>query len=365
MRLEVTHMATRSYDWNMPEESLLRVHNGIQFLDETLGEGLQCPSVVDPPLEGKLEILHFMEQLGIHGVDLGLPGTGSKAVEDVTRLLAEIRDCKMRVKPSCAGRLLKSDIDGIADISEKAGVVVEAGLFLESSPVRQYAREWTLDQLLKAVGETCTYALTRGLEVMLVSEDATRCHPEALRRLLTAAIASGARRICLCDSVGYATPAGVHALVSYVRGTIRDLRVPVKIDWRGHRDRGLDVINTLAAVEAGVDRIHGTALGIGERVGYTPMESLLINLKLAGVVRNDLTYLPEYVNAVQRHCQVALPQTWPGMGADVFTVVSSSRQQVIHDALERGMPNLAEKLFSSVPPSMVGRQLNLESEPKQ
>lgn len=358
-------MATRSYDWNLPDETFLRAHGSIQFQDETLRDGLQCPSVVDPPIEAKLEILHLMEQLGIQGADVGLPGAGPRAVADVTRIVEEIRDKKLHIKPSCAGRTLKVDIDPIADIATKTGVVLEADLFLGTSPVRQYAEEWTLDKQLKIVDEAVTYAVSRGLEVMFVTEDTVRSHPDTLRRLYTTAIECGATRICLCDTVGHTTPDGVRALIGFIREVVRDARRPVKIDWHGHRDRGLDVINTLTAVECGVDRIHGTALGIGERVGNTPMESLLINLKLAGAIRNDLTYLPEYVKAVHLHCQVPLPHTWPALGEDAFTVISASRQQVIHDALERGLPSLAEQLFSSVPPSMVGRKLNLEGEPKQ
>ena len=338
----------------------MRAHHKIQFQDETLRDGLQCPSVTDPPIEAKLEILHLMERLGIHGADIGLPGAGERAVEDVTRIVFEIKNHGLKIKPSCAGRTLKVDIDPIAEISQRTGVLLEADLFLGTSPVRQYAEEWTLDKQLKIVEEAVTYAVSRGLEVMFVTEDTVRSHPETLRRVYTTAIECGACRICLCDTVGHATPAGVRALVQFMRKVVADSGKDVKIDWHGHRDRGLDIINTLTAVESGVDRVHGTALGIGERVGNTPMEILLINLKLAGAIGNDLTFLPEYVQAVHKHCRVPLPHTWPALGQDVFTVVSSSRQQVIHDALERGMPGLAENLFSAVPPSMVGRQLKVE-----
>lgn len=354
--------AAHPYDWNQSYESLLGCRPTIQFQDETLRDGLQCPSVVDPPIEGKLEILHWMNRLGIHGADVGLPGAGPRAVADVTRIVEEIRDHRLAIKPSCAGRTLAVDIDPIARISDQTGVLLEADLFLGSSPVRQYAEGWTLDTQLRIVDEAVTHAVKRGLEVMFVTEDTIRSHPDTLRRLYTTAIHCGAIRICLCDTVGHATPDGVRALVSFLRQVVKDSGAQVALDWHGHRDRGLDVANTLAAVEAGVDRIHGTALGIGERVGNTPMEHLLVNLKLAGVIGNDLTHLTEYIDAVRRHCQVPLPENWPGLGRDTFRVVSSQRQRAIQDALERGKLELAEDLFSSVRPSLVGRCLQVSKE---
>ena len=350
------------YDWNQPDEALLSCRKPIQFQDETLRDGLQCPSVVDPPIQGKLEILHLMAKLGIHGADVGLPGAGARAAADGTRIVEEIRNHRLDVKPSCAGRTLKVDIDPIAEISDETGVLLEADLFLGSSPVRQYAEGWELDQQLRIVDDAVSYAVKRGLEVMFVTEDTIRSHPETLRRLYTTAIECGAIRICLCDTVGHATPEGVRALVRFAREIVKECGANVAIDWHGHRDRGLDVANTLAAVEAGADRIHGTALGIGERVGNTPMEHILLNLRLSEVIKNDLTYLPDYVEAVHRHCQVPLPENWPGLGRDSFRVVSGDRQRLIHDALERGRLELAEALFSSVPPSLVGRCLQVARE---
>jgi 2-isopropylmalate synthase len=352
-----------SFDWNQPAELLLHCRRPIEFQDETLRDGLQCPSVVDPPIEAKLEILHWMASLGIHGADIGLPGAGPRAVADVRRIVEEIRDQGLTIKPSCAGRTLKVDIDPIAEIAEATGVVLEADLFLGTSPVRQYAEGWTVDEQLRIVDEAVSYAVGRGLEVMFVTEDTIRSHPETLRRLYQTAIDCGAKRLCICDTVGHATPAGVRQLVSFMRELVKGTEVA--LDWHGHRDRGLDVANTLAAVEAGVDRIHGTALGIGERVGNTPMELLLLNLRLAGAIDNDLSHLPEYVEAVHRHCQVPLPHNWPAAGRDSFMVVSSDRQMRIQDALERGRLDLAEKLFSAVPPSMVGRCLQVSKESRR
>lgn len=357
-------MPPLSYDWNQPEEALLGCRPAIEFQDETLRDGLQCPSVTDPPPEAKLEILHLMVALGIHGADLGLPAAGPRAVADSVTLVREIREQRLPIRPSCAGRTLPGDVDAIAEVAQAAGMRLEADLFLGSSPLRQSAEGWTLDGQLKVVETAVRHGVMRELDVMFVTEDTIRSAPEDLRRLYTVAIECGARRLCLCDTVGHATPDGVRRLVAFMKSVVRDSGETVALDWHGHRDRGLDLACSLAAVEAGVDRVHGTALGIGERVGNTPMEQLLLNLRLAGVIDNDLGRLPDYVEAVHTHCQVPLPPNWPAVGRDSFRVVSADRQRLIHDALERGRLEAAETLFSGVPSSLVGRCLQVSKEPR-
>jgi len=84
-------------------------------------------------------------------------------------------------------------------------------------------------------------------------------------------------------------------MISYIRKVLRDAKIGhVKVDFHGHNDRGLSVWNAISAIAAGADRIHGTALGIGERVGNAPMDQLLVNLKLMGWISNDLTKLYDY-----------------------------------------------------------------------
>lgn len=353
-----------AYDWNLPDSALLQLNRHLQLQDETLRDGLQRPSAYDPPIEAKLEILHLMEALGIHGADVGLPGAGPRAVADVTAIVSEIVDQKLKIKPSCAGRTLKVDIQPIVDIAQKTGKVLEADLFIGSSPVRQYAEDWTLDKMLKVTEEAVVYAVEQGLEVMYVTEDTIRSHPETLRRLYTTAIECGAIRICLCDTVGHATPDGVRALVRFIRGVVAQTGRSVKIDWHGHRDRGLGLANTLAAVEVGVDRVHGTALGIGERVGNTPMEHLLVNLKLLGVLQNDLSRLQEYVDTVSRHCRVPLPFSWPGLGRDAFAATSAESAERLIELYELGERQLFEHTFSGVAPGLVGREARFAVGPR-
>src|SRR5437773_5285615 len=255
------------YDWNRaggeggPAFDWSRVR--VDLNDETLRDGLQSPSVRDPALEVKKRLLHLMADLGIVAADIGLPGAGPRVVEQVRALATEIRNAKLPLAPNCAARTVIADVEPIVRVVQEVGITIEAATFIGSSPIRQYAEDWTLDRIVQATVEGVTDAVKHGLPVMYVTEDTTRAKPEALKALYGAAIDCGATRICLADTVGHATPAGVKALVEFVkREIVKQNRV--KVDWHGHRDRGLGLINCLTAIEAGVDRVHGTARGVGE-----------------------------------------------------------------------------------------------------
>ena len=190
---------------------------------------------------------------------------------------------------------------------------------------------------------------------MYVTEDTTRATPETLRALYTTAIEHGARRACVCDTVGHATPPGVHALISFIRKVVKETGVEgVKVDWHGHRDRDLDVANSIAAYDAGVDRIHGAALGIGERCGNTSMDLLLVNLKLIGAIDHDLTPLPDYVEAVSRACHVPIPRNYPVFGSDAFETATGVHAAAVIKAFRKNDTWLANRVYSGVPADEFG-----------
>lgn len=329
----------------------------VELDDETLRDGLQSPSVTDPPVETKIEILHLMNRLGIETADVGLPGAGPRQRDAVERLCREIAHHRLRIRANCAGRTMMVDIQPMAEVAQRTGVPIEACLFIGSSPIRQYAEEWDLDHILRHTVEAVSFAVREGLEVMYVTEDTVRSAPEHLRVLLAAAVESGAKRVCLCDTVGAATPPGVMNLVGWVHDLLGELGVGgnVGIDWHGHRDRGLGLANTLAAIDAGATRVHGTALGVGERVGNTPMEQILLNLKLLEIRDDDLTTLPAYVEAVSRAVGVPVPVNTPIVGRDAFRTATGVHAAAVIKAQRRGDAWLADRIYSGVPASWVGR----------
>ena len=353
------------YDWNETEGAFdWSSVSGVQLDDETLRDGLQNPSVVDPPIEAKVRLLHYMDQLGIHTADVGLPGAGPRAVEAVTALAREIVDAGLSIRPNCAARTLVADVRPIAEISQAVGIPIEACTFIGSSPIRQYAEDWTLSKMLRVTEEALSFAAAEELPVMMVTEDTTRAHPDTLKELYGKAIEWGARRLCISDTVGHATPAGARALVRFV---IEEIVEPsgedIGVDWHGHRDRGFGLANTLAAIEAGATRVHGTALGIGERSGNTEMDILLVNLKLLGVHDADLTPLPEYCELVAEACRIPLVHSYPVMGKDAFRTGTGVHAAAIVKAHAKGDDWLADRVYSSIPASMVGRRQVIEIGP--
>ena len=331
--------------------------------DETLRDGLQSPSVTDPPVGAKIEILHLMENLGIETVDVGLPGAGTRQREAVLALCREISDRRMHIRPNCAARTMMVDIRPIAEASQLTGVPIEACLFIGSSPIRQYAEEWTLDQIQRHTREAIRFAVKEGLHVMYVTEDTVRSSPAHLRILFAEAIEAGAKRLCLCDTCGAATPEAVWNLVSWVKKFLAETGADLGIDWHGHRDRGLDLANTLAAIEAGASRVHGTALGIGERVGNTPMEQLLVNLNLLGMRHDDLSSLQKYVDSVSAATSIPVQANTPVVGRDAFRTATGVHAAAIIKAQKKGDRWLTDNVYSGVPASLIGRNQEIEIGP--
>ncbi len=351
------------YDWNMIEPTCTAPNRRISFDDETLRDGLQSPSVCEPSIEKKIELLHLMDALGLDTADIGLPGAGGTHAAGVYALAREIVEQKLKIRPNCAARTLRSDIAPIAEISQRAGIAIEACTFIGSSPVRFYAEDWTLDRLLELTEDAVTFAVREGLPVMYVTEDTTRADPETIRALYTTAIRCGARAVCVCDTVGHSTPDGARAVVRFVKKIIEEQGEQVRLDWHGHQDRGLGVINSIAAIEGGADQVHGSALGIGERVGNTPMDQLLVNLKLMGWINNDLHRLPEYCNAASSACNWTIPVNYPVFGRDAFRTATGVHAAAVIKSFRKGDTELADLVYSGVPAGLFGLRQIIEIGP--
>jgi 2-isopropylmalate synthase len=351
------------YDWNQDAALSRQTPPAAMLDDETLRDGLQSPSVRMPTIEEKIDILHRMDALGIDTADIGLPGAGPHVAKDVERLARAIRDGKLKIRANCAARTMVADIRQIVEITQRTGVPIECAAFIGSSSIRQYAEGWTVDYLQQCTDTALTFAAKEGLTVLYVTEDTTRADPETLRLLYTTAIRAGASRLCIADTVGHATPTGASAVVRYVKSIVDELGVDAGIDWHGHRDRGLGVASSIAAFEAGATRLHGAALGIGERCGNTPMDLLLVNLVMMGAIDRDLKTLPAYCQAVARACDVPIPVNYPVIGADAFRTATGVHAAAVVKAYQKGDRALMDLVYAAVPASLVGRQQQIEIGP--
>src|SRR6202166_2186319 len=346
------------YDWNRALTPALLPAGPVLLNDETLRDGLQSPSVRDPSIQEKIEILHLMEELGINSLDLGLPGAGPRAVEHVEALAREIAGKRMKIRANCAARTHENDIRPIAEIVQSTGLKIEAATFIGSSPIRRYTEGWTEEFLLQTTEKAVTLAVSLGLEVMYVTEDTSRCDPEMVKRLYLTAINCGARAIVVCDTAGHATPMGAYALVKFVLEEIVERSgEKIRVDWHGHCDRGFAIANSMAALAAGADCVHACALGTGERVGNTQMDQMLVNLKLMGIPpwdKQDLTKLRDYCEAVSRATGVPIPANYPVVGEDAFRTATGVHAAAVIKAFKKKDIELANTVYSGVPSHIFG-----------
>lgn len=349
----MTRIADLIHDWNTTGGTF-RPTRPLQFDDETLRDGLQSPAVSDPSLDVKIELLERMDELGIHTANLGLPGAGGRPREDILKLAQHIAKRRLRIGANVACRTVVTDIEPVVEMTQKAGIPIEVCAFIGSSYIRQYAEDWTLDRMLQNTREALTFAQKHNLPVMYVTEDTTRARPETVKALYSTAIELGARRLCVCDTVGHATPQGTRAVVKFVRELADQHDKTLGVDWHGHRDRDLGIANCLAAIEAGADRVHGTALGVGERAGNAPMDLLLVNCRLLGWIQNDLRTLPQYVAAAAKALDVTIPHNYPVLGTDAFETGTGVHAAAVIKAFKKGDVELADAVYSGVPAGMVG-----------
>jgi isopropylmalate/homocitrate/citramalate synthase len=351
------------YDWNAAGGAIRPAHPPVELADETLRDGLQSPSVVSPTIEQKLELLHLMDELKIDIADIGLPGAGPHVQAQVERLAREIVEKRMSIQAYCAARTVAADILPIVEISQRVGLRIEIAAFIGSSPIRQYAEGWDIAKMVKLTEDAVQLGVKHGCPVLYVTEDTTRANPDDLKALYGAAIQAGASRICVCDTVGHATPQGVEALISFIAELVRRENPSVKIDWHGHQDRGLSVPNSIVALKAGAHRVHACGLGIGERVGNTPMDQLLVNLQLHGWIDKDLSRLAEYVAKVSEYTKVPIPDGYPVVGRDAFRTGTGVHAAAIIKARSKGHDWLADRVYSGVPAGMVGLHQVIEIGP--
>jgi isopropylmalate/homocitrate/citramalate synthase len=352
------------YDWNLAAPPPIGPGTRVLLNDETLRDGLQNPSVFDPSIEEKIEILHLMESLGIDSLNIGLPGAGPRAAAHTEALAREIATNRMRIRPNAAARTVEADIRPIAEISQRVGIAIEAATFLGSSPIRRLVEDWTVDHLERTTETAVKFAVSHDLPSMYVTEDTIRTDPETVKRLYSTAIRSGARAVVLCDTVGHATPEGAYNLVKFaIENVVKPSGEKIRLDWHGHNDRGLSIANSIAAIMAGADCVHAAANALGERVGNTPMELMLVNLRLMGVIDRDLSLLKQYCEKVAKATHTTIPPNYPVIGKDAFRTATGVHAAAIIKAFRKGDESLANVVYSGVPSHLFGLDQIIEIGP--
>ena len=352
------------YDWNRASSPAIAPGTRVLLNDETLRDGLQNPSVYDPTIEEKIEILHLMESLGIDSLNIGLPGAGPRAAAHTEALAREIATNHMKIRPNCAARTVEADIRPIVEISQRVGIALEAATFLGSSPIRRLVEDWTVDHLERTTEKAVRFAVEHGLPSMYVTEDTTRTDRDTVKRLYSTAIRNGARAVVFCDTVGHATPQGAYNLIKFaVDEIVKPSGEKIRVDWHGHNDRGLAIANSLAAIAAGANQVHAAANSLGERVGNTPMELMLVNLRLMGLIDRDLSRLKEYCEKVARATHTTIPPNYPVVGHDAFRTATGVHAAAIVKAFHGKNPELADVVYSGVPSHLFGLDQIIEIGP--
>ena len=352
------------HDWNQAATPLIAPGTRILLNDETLRDGLQNPSVHDPTIEEKIEILHLMESLGIDSLNIGLPGAGPRAVAHTEALAREIATNRMKIRPNAAARTVEADIRPIAEISQRVGIAIEAATFLGSSPIRRLVEDWTVEHLERTTEKAVKFAVDHNLPSMYVTEDTIRTDPATVKRLYSTAIRSGARAIVLCDTVGHATPQGAYNLIKFaIDEVVKPSGEKIRVDWHGHNDRGLAVANSLWAVAGGANCVHAAANSLGERVGNTPMELMLVNLRLMGLLNQDFSRLKEYCDKVAAATHTTIPPNYPVIGRDAFRTATGVHAAAIIKAYHKQDAALADAVYSGVPSHLFGLDQIIEIGP--
>ena len=346
-------MDTLFHDWNGSSKSNMRC----RIVDDTLRDGLQSPNVVAPKLAEKLTLIDCMVKNGIYSLIASYPAASKELFAETEAMLRHIRGNKYQIAPALAGRTALQDLQPIAELQQRFGRQLRAYAFIACSPIRQSVENWDLSLIRERIKESLKYLIAENVFPIIVIEDSTRCKPDDLSEVIRCAVDGGAKSITIADTVGYINPEGVRKLISFVRGISGD---HVLLEWHGHNDRGLALANALAAIESGVDCVHTTAAGIGERTGNLSFEQLLLNLWLNGGGDINLSFVNEFAALTAQYTHIPIPPNQPVIGSDIFTTGTGVHAAAILKALKSGDTVLADSVYSSVPARLLGREQNIE-----
>ena len=303
----------------------------IEICDVTLRDGEQAPGVVFG-VDEKVEIATKLDAVGVEMIEAGFPAVSAKE----KAMVKKIANLGLNTKICCLSRAIFHDIDEALDCD-----VDVVGLFMATSDLHlKHKYHRSFDEMLECALSTLEYAKEHGLIVRFAAEDATRTDPEVLKRFFRQGEEHGADYVNIADTVGALRPSTCYGLVSAMKAVVK---LP-----HCHNDLGMAVANTITAAEAGAFQLHTTVNGIGERVGNTPLEELLVALRLQfGIDTYDLSKLMGLSKTVEHHSRLRLPKNKPVVGLNAFSHESGIHVAAVLEEAE------TYELFS---PDLVGNK---------
>jgi methanogen homocitrate synthase len=304
----------------------------VEVCDVTLRDGEQMPGVVFRPDE-KMDIAIKLDEVGVEIIEAGFPVVSEaekRAVQDITNL-------ELDAKISVLSRSVPKDVEVALECD-----VDMVSVFIATSELHlKYKLHMTCAEAVRCALETVEYAKDHGLIVRFSAEDATRTDLELLKKLYRKAEEYRADYVSIADTVGILNPRTAGYLVGEIK---KEVNIPICMHC--HDDLGMATANTIAAAEAGAKQLHTTVNGIGERSGNTPLEELLVALRVHhSVDRYDTTKLTPLSKLVQSSSGVIMPKNKAVVGENAF-----AHESGIHVAAVLEEPRTYE-LYS---PEMVG-----------
>lgn len=357
MAMAETEYAFPLYDWGnydpLPPTTIL---------DTTLRDGIQSLLVRYPSLPEKLRLMDLLIELGVDAFDIGFPVSNRKHRQHTRRLAEHAARQNPNLRLICLARSRIEDVQAIVDVSQAAGVGLEALIFVASSPIRLLVEQWDLGEMVKWATGAIDFAIKEGLRVNFACEDATRSEPETLKTLHTAALEHGASRFTIPDTVGIANVVSTTRIVKYLREQVIRGHA-VGLDWHGHNDRGLAVANALAALVAGADCVHTTIFGVGERAGNADLESLVANLHYLYGSCYHLDVLPRLTKYASAVFGEPVPPRHPVIGQNAYSTAAGIHGAAILKASRMDRPELVANAYAGVDPRLIGRQTHVRVGP--
>lgn len=273
----------RYFDWNGPAVPA----RPVRLFDETLraarGMGPQGTEIIG----AQLALLHELDRLGVAGADLGTPGSAAGAWDELAVLLREIQRQGIALVPAVGAGPALPELARVAALQESCGIALDTQVPLAHGPTGKLTGFWDIKRVEQSIADLARACAGMQLSLRLVVDDAVRTSPSVLGRIARVALDCGVPAVCLSDTDGHATPAGVTALLRFVCACVTSDSAAVRVEWRGHDSSGLGVINALTALAAGAGQVHAALAGAPgvavkldalirslQRYGYRPAPGL-------------------------------------------------------------------------------------------